>query len=467
MRLKVYNTRTKHVEPFTPLNEGKVGMYVCGMTVYDDMHIGHARTYVAFDVIHRYLRYRGYDVTYVQNVTDVDDKIINRARERDVHPHELAATYTKRSREDQQALGILPADTYPTVTDHIGDIVAAVEKLVEKGHAYDVDGDVYFDIATAKNYGILSNQDLDKINTRRLEANPKKRNPSDFVLWKKVDEGEYGFQSPWGYGRPGWHIECSVMSQKYLGDEFDIHGGARDLIFPHHDNEVAQSEALTGKSPFVRYWLHTGFLESKGEKMSKSLGNILPVREFLKKYDANVFRLFILQTRYTSPIDYSEEKITATQASLEKLATFRNELTTALKADEGGTEDTLVVLAKKLRKDFVSFMDADFDSTNALAALYDFVREANLLLKKDDNSKESLQEALETFNEITGVFGLSFAEEDTYIATEEEQTLIEQRKQFRAEKNWAEADRIRAIFEEKGLQLIDKEGKTIVARMKQ
>ena len=298
MALRVYNTLTRQIEEFKPIKDGELNVYICGLTVYDHMHIGHARTYIAFDVILRYLRHKGYKVKYVQNVTDIDDKIIKRAAERGVDPMDLSREYAAKCLEDQKRLGLAAADVYPKVSENIGEIIKAIETLIEKGFAYVAEGSVYFELSKFPDYGRLSNQDLEQLNKHRIEPNPDKRTPLDFSLWKEAQEGEIGYQSPWSYGRPGWHIECSVLARKYLGDQLDIHGGALDLIFPHHENEIAQSESLTGKKPFVRYWMHTGFLQSSGEKMSKSLGNIVSIRDFAEKFDLQAYRLFVLQTHY-------------------------------------------------------------------------------------------------------------------------------------------------------------------------
>ncbi|MFH1722806.1 MAG: cysteine--tRNA ligase [Candidatus Altiarchaeota archaeon] len=460
MSLQVYNTLTRKIEPFIPIEKGKVKIYICGMTVYGDMHIGHARTYVAFDVILRFLKYKGYELSYVQNITDVDDKIVNKAAELGVEPSDLSEKFALRSKEDQEALGLLDPDKFPKVSENISEIISAVQKLIDGGSAYEAEGDVYFDISSSASYGSLSNQDLEQINERRIESDENKRNPSDFSLWKSRPKDEFGYESPWGWGRPGWHIECSVMSQKFLGDQIDIHGGALDLIFPHHENEIAQSEALTSKEPFVRYWIHTGFLNSSGEKMSKSLGNILPVREFLEKFDANVFRLFILQTKYRSPIDYSEDQIKAAASSLEKLKNFKKEMSTALNKDRFGESQDATSLGNKLIESFNKHMDNDFDSSNAIASIYEFVREMNTLIRNGSESKESLSQALTTFEEVVLVLGISIEVTEDIALTEKDKKLIEERNRYRAEKNWKEGDRIRDEFQKRGLKLVDKKDGT-------
>ncbi|MFH1403948.1 MAG: cysteine--tRNA ligase [Candidatus Altiarchaeota archaeon] len=465
MSLRVYNTMSRRLEEFKPLSEGKVSVYVCGMTVYDNMHIGHARTYVAFDVILRYLKHSGYKVRYIQNITDIDDKIINRARERDTNPMELSREYAEKALKDQEALGLMKADEYPKVSETIPDIINAAQTLISKGHAYVVNGSVYFSVSSADGYGKLSNQDIEQLNRHRIDPDPEKKDPLDFALWKRVPDGEHGFESPWGYGRPGWHIECSVMSKKHLGDSFDIHGGALDLIFPHHENEVAQSEALTGKKPFVKYWMHTGFLNSSGEKMSKSLGNILSVREFLDKHSKDAFRLFILQSHYRSPVDYGEEKIHAAESALSRLRNFRkNMLATSDSASENGSEKIFEIF-ERFRAEFNEAMDDDFDTPKAISRIFTAVKDSNTLLPGGTDSRESLRKSIEILDELAGVIGLNLVE-DGVTLTDVEEELIERRKRLRDEKNWAESDRIRGELAKRGLRIIDKsDGLTIVERI--
>ncbi len=461
MALRVYNTLSRHLEEFKPIKEGQVGLYVCGLTVYDHMHIGHARTYIAFDVIVRYLRYRGYAVNYVQNVTDVDDKIVKRANERGINPLELSRAYAETSLEDASRLGLLKADAYPKVSENIPEIIAVVRALVKNRHAYVAGGDVYFDVSAFPDYGKLSNQNPERLSEHRIEHNPQKKTPIDFSLWKKSEEGELGFKSPWGYGRPGWHIECSAMSRKHLGDQFDIHGGALDLIFPHHENEIAQSESLTGKKPFVKYWLHTGFLYSSGEKMSKSLGNIISVREFLKKHSAGAFRLFVLMTHYRSPLDYSEDKIVNAEGALRRLRNFRAELRAYLsKANREGSY-TVQRISGELKEDFVRYLNDDFNTPEAVAAVFEAVKKINSVLTSGE-SAASLERALSVFDELMVVLGLDgvFSEDGL---TEEETRFVRERSMHRAEKNWVEADRVRNMLLERGIMLVDKSDGTTVA----
>jgi cysteinyl-tRNA synthetase len=456
--MKIYNTLSRQKEEFAPIHGKKVNVYICGLTVYDYMHIGHARTYLAFDVILRYLKYRGYEVSYVQNVTDVDDKIIKRAREKGVDPGALTSEFHKKSVEDQEALGLLKPKAFPKVTENIPEIIKAVGELIKKGYAYEADGSVYFDVSKFKEYGKLSHQDEEQLKQHRIEPNPNKRTPLDFALWKSVGRSELGFDSPWGYGRPGWHIECSVMSQKFLGDELDIHGGALDLIFPHHENEIAQSESLTGKK-FVKYWMHTGFLQSSGEKMSKSLGNILPVREFLKEVSADAFRLFILQTHYRSPIDYGKESVRESERALQRLKELRKRLELPAK----GKDKKIAESADALKKAFTEQMDDDFNTPNAVSAIFDFIREANSLIDAGSESPESVKHALAVFDELTGVLGLGLKEK--VEIPHEIAGIVKQREEARKAKDWAKSDELRNKAATMGFRLLDnKDGTTRVER---
>ncbi|MFH0860726.1 MAG: cysteine--tRNA ligase [Candidatus Altiarchaeota archaeon] len=466
MALRVYNTLSRQIEEFRPLREGEVSVYVCGLTVYDYMHIGHARTYIAFDVILRHLKSLGYRVTYVQNITDVDDKIINRALERGVPPLELSKEFSERASEDRKNLGLLEPDVYPKVSEHIPDIIDAVRKLIDSGHAYSVGGSVYFDVSTFPDYGRLSNQKTEELDRHRVEHDSGKRSPLDFSLWKESSEDELGFDSLWGRGRPGWHIECSVMSQKYLGDRFDIHGGALDLIFPHHENEIAQSESLSGKKPFVRYWLHTGFLNSTGEKMSKSLGNIISVRDFLKGHSASALRLFVLQTNYRSPIDYSSENVAKAESALKRLGNFRRALGDAIaKSTDSGDHIALDVM-EGAESDFIGHMNNDFNTSQAVASLFDAVKRINPLLDGGNESAESIKGALDILGRLLNALGITLPSEAVEL-TEEESALVEKRRLLRLNKKWAEADRIRDELLRGGLALTDQpDGSTLAERVK-
>jgi cysteinyl-tRNA synthetase len=455
MALRTYNTLTRKIEEFKPLSGREVKVYICGLTVYDNMHIGHARTYIAFDAILRYLRYKGYSIRYVQNITDIDDKIIMRAKERGVDPMTLSAEYALRSYEDQRSLGLLEADSYPRVSGNINDIILAIESLIRKGYAYVSESSVYFNVSKFPEYGRLSNQDTEKLDKQRIEPNPDKKTPLDFSLWKGSSADDLSFESPWGRGRPGWHIECSVMARKHLGDQLDIHGGALDLIFPHHENEIAQSECLTGKKPYVKYWMHTGFLQSSGEKMSKSLGNIISIRDYSKEHNLSAFRLFILKTHYRSPIDYSEENVSASENAFQKLCDYRKELEYAIGKSGDNGETRSADISKELIHAFEKEMDEDYNTPRALAAIFESVRRINPILFEGNESKGSLRDALRVFDELMNVLGL-VVKTKTDLFTDDEKKLIDERSAHRKNKNWAEADKLRRLLLEKGIKLKDK-----------
>ncbi|VVB53935.1 Cysteine--tRNA ligase [uncultured archaeon] len=467
MAPRVYNTLSRTVEDFQPNHKNEVKMYVCGITVYDRMHIGHARTYIAFDVIRRYLMQRGYKVTCVQNVTDVDDKIIKRGHERNIPPLTLSEEYAKHALSDQDALGIRRADHYPKASQYIPQIIALTETLIKKGHAYALEGDVYFDVESFPQYGNLSKQNREELQKHRVEPNPKKRNPGDFALWKAAKEGEISWDSPWGKGRPGWHIECSAMSTDLLGGKIDIHGGAVDLIFPHHENEIAQSEAATGEHPFVKYWLHTGFLNIGGEKMSKSLGNFLTVEELLKKYDPQVFRLFVIGNHYRQPVDFTPEKLDGLKESLKRLTNFKKRLTLAEKDEKAsdGNDEKLIERTSAFTTAFNEAMESDFATPEALAAFYDYIRDANTLLDEAPASKNALKKALKAVEDTENVFGLNLSLDEGEVG-EDVADLIEKRNLLRKQKKWAESDAIRDTLLGQGIRLIDgKDGSTSWERL--
>ena len=468
--MKFYNTLTRKKEEFVPLEGNTVKIYVCGPTVYDSPHIGHARTYIAFDAIRRYLKYKGYDVIYVVNITNVDDKIINRAKELGEHPLKLAERYEREFFDAMEKLNVEKADFSPRVTEHIQDIINFIQKLIEKGYAYVSEGDVYFSVEKFKEYGKLSHQSLKEIKAgARVEISEKKRNPLDFALWKKAKEGEISWPSPWGEGRPGWHIECSTMSMKYLGETLDIHGGAQDLIFPHHENEIAQSEALTGKT-FVRYWLHTGFLLVKGEKMSKSLGNFITIDELLKTYDANSFRFLVLQTHYRSPLDFKFENLEKAKRAYKRLANALDYL--KQKLEEVNGEDNTKVL-EQYKEKFFEALDDDFDTPKAFAILFDFVN----FVYKSRMDRKSTEEAIKFFVDVFKIFGfklekkidraklISLAKEFiSEVENKEEKELIEILIEIRAEhrrkKDYKIADYIRDKLREAGVIVEDLGDKT-------
>lgn len=475
MALKVFNTLTRQKEPFEPLEPGRVRMYVCGPTVYDHAHIGHARTYIAFDVIAGYLEFIGNRVFYVQNITDVghltdvesgEDKIQRKAAKERLVPMEIAETYTRGYFRDMDALGVRRPNVSPRATGHIIEIMELVKTLIEKGYAYEANGSVYFDISKAENYGKLSGRKFEELVAgARVEVNSDKRNPGDFALWKKASpEHIMKWPSPWGIGFPGWHIECSAMSTKYLGPTFDIHGGAMDLIFPHHENEILQSEGATGKQ-FVRYWLHTGFLNVAGEKMSKSLGNFITIDAMLKKVDPEVFRFFILSTHYRSPIDYSEQNLEQAKSSLGRLkATVeRLEESVAIAKQSAGAQESGA--AKTCEQKFREAMDDDFNTPLAISALFDFAHEANKLMDSAKMGHAEARAALSAFRKLGAVLGIlqpSKTEAGHHDLTKELiDVIIKLRTQAREKKDFAASDLIRSELSKIGVTLEDQSDGTV------
>ena len=435
MSLRIFNSQTKKKEEFVPLHEGKVGIYVCGITAYDVCHVGHARSAVVFDVITRYLRYRGYDVTYVKNFTDVDDKIIEKAQREKTGIAEISERYIREHDEDMEALGVARPTVTPRATEHIDGMIRLVATLIEKGMAYVVDGDVYYAVEQFPGYGKLSGRDLsDMLAGARVDVNDRKRNPYDFSLWKASKEGEPWWESPWGKGRPGWHLECSVMSQRYLGDTFDIHGGGEDLVFPHHENEIAQSEGATGK-PLARYWVHNGFVRVNSEKMSKSLGNFFTIRDVLKQYHPEVLRLFMLQSHYRSPVDFSDAALNEARQGMDRfystLGTIRDLLAAGTeRADSAGgpTEKDRELLGHlhSLRERFIEAMDDDFNTARAIGCLFDTIRLINTALsgKKMEVSPAVLEQTEKTLREIGAVLGLFSEEPDHYLRLDREREAV-------------------------------------------
>ncbi len=461
MTLKIFNTLTNCLEEFSA--KAEVRMYVCGLTVYDHVHIGHARTYLAFDIIRRYLKFKGFKVFYVQNITDVDDKIINRAGELGIPPQQLTMQFTEEGLKDLDRVGTGRADLYPKVTENVPDIIRAVQLLIEKGYAYEVEGNVYFDVSKFKTYGKLSKLSTDQMKAgTRVENDEKKRHFTDFALWKRAEN--FAFPSPWGRGRPGWHIECSVMSSKFLGGEIDIHGGALDLIFPHHENEIAQSEALLGKQ-FVKFWIHTGFLLVEGRKMSKSLGNFILLRDLLQKYDAEVIRLFFASSHYRSPIDFEYTKLEQAKASLEKIySTLERVASQATgERDLSEAELKLQLETRSAREEFTARMDSDFDTVNALASLFKLSNEINRFLSRHNKINKRLAgEITATYKELGGILNLFNIDisgdklpEETINTAGLIQLLIEIREQARDRKDYKTADMIRDRLKELGITLED------------
>ena len=455
--LHIYNSLSHKKELFTPIEPGKVKMYVCGMTVYDLCHLGHARVLVVFDTVTRYMRYSGYDVTYIRNITDIDDKIIARANENAEDFNALTTRFIQAMHEDAAELGVLPPNDEPKATASMDDIISMVTTLIEKGHAYAADnGDVYYDISSFKNYGQLSGKKLEDLRAgERVAIDHNKNDPLDFVLWKAAKPDEPSWDSPWGKGRPGWHIECSAMSTCCLGNHFDIHGGGQDLQFPHHENEIAQSEAATGEK-FVNLWMHNGFVRINDEKMSKSLGNFFTVREILKLYQGEEIRYFVLASHYRSPLNYSDQLLDNARSSLTRL----------YNALRGLDVSSVSIVEDEAVAKFNKAMDDDFNTSEAIAVLFDLAGQINRL--RDDDSALALQKAA-VLKKLANVLGLLESDPETYLQggagdgvdVEKVESLIQQRLDARANKDWSEADRIRDELNAMNIELEDKDGKTI------
>lgn len=437
-------------------------MYVCGPTVYNYIHIGNARPFIIFEVVRRFLKFKGYKVKYIQNLTDIDDKMINKAKELKITVSELAEKFIQEYFIDADSLNIERADVHPRATEHIREIIDLVKGLLEKGYAYEIDGDIFFDVSRFKDYGKLSGQNIEEVKSgARVEVNERKKNAIDFVLWKRAKEGEPSWESPWGKGRPGWHIECSAMSMKYLGKSFDIHTGGSDLIFPHHENEIAQSEAYTNKQ-FVKYWMHNGYLCLNNQKMSKSLGNIMKVRDISQKYKGEIIRYFILSAHYRSPFNFSEEQLQQAESSLQRLNNTIYNVKHLLKQDKFRRlidKDDEFILEKRRenKQKFIEAMDDDFNTPVALSRLFSFAREVNIYLNSpEQKNKEVLEEINKFYQELAGkILGIlkDFDQEESF--EQEIKKIIEEREKARKEKNWVESDRIRDELQEKGILLED------------
>ena len=461
--IKLYDTRRRQKVDFEPVEPGKVSMYVCGPTVYNRIHIGNARTFISFDMIRRYLSWRGFDVTFVQNVTDVDDKIIRRAAEEARTAAEVAEEYTCLFIEDMRAAGVQDPDIRPKATEEIGTMIALIERLIERGHAYVSEGDVYFDVRSYPGYGQLSGRDIDEAESghRELRADgqgleERKRDELDFALWKAAKPGEIKWDSPWGAGRPGWHIECSVMSTKYLGDTLDIHAGGQDLEFPHHENEIAQSEAKTGHR-FVNYWMHNGFVTigRDNEKMSKSLGNFVTVHDLIKEVDPQVLRFFMSTTQYRRPIQYSQESLVEAQANLEHLKNTYDNLAYRLKDATSGTDGGVQRQLADFRARFVAAMDDDINVQNGIAVVYELMRFANQYVEQRLVQREPIVAIQLMLKRLVAVFGVDLAVSATEINDEKIKELIEKRNAARAEKDFALSDQIRDQLRDQGIILED------------
>ena len=451
--LQLYNTLTNQKEKFEPLNPGKVTMYVCGPTVYNYIHIGNARSAVAFDTIRRYLEYRGFEVNYVSNFTDVDDKIIKASQEMNLSVKEITEKFINAFYEDTSALNVKKATLNPRVMDNMDDIIKFIEVLVQKGYAYESAGDVYYKTRKFKDYGKLSGQlidDLEQGASSRVDDidQDKKQDPLDFALWKKAKQGEISWDSPWGQGRPGWHIECSVMSTKYLGDTIDIHAGGQDLEFPHHENEIAQSEAKTGKK-FARYWLHNGFV-----KMSKSLGNFVTVHDLLKEVNPQVIRFFMSTTQYRRPIRYSSANLNEAKVNLNKLQTAYENLSYRLKDSVEGNDKEVEVNFANLEKDFVKVMDDDFNVQNGISVVYEMAKQLNVYSEKEKVYTDTINNLINTYKKVVEIFGISFSEEKELLDDTIEQ-LIQERNEARKNKNFKRSDEIRDLLKEQGIILED------------
>lgn len=442
--MKLYNTLTRRKEEFIPITSGEIKLYACGPTVYNYFHIGNARTFMVFDAMRRYFQYRGYKVIFVQNFTDIDDKIINKAKEENLTSQEVSEKYIQEYFKDAESLGIKRADIHPKVTENIKEIIDFIAELINKGFAYEVAGDVYFDVSKYPDYGKLSKQSLKDLHTGvRVEVNQQKKSPLDFVLWKAAKPEEPSWESPWGLGRPGWHIECSAMAQKYLGETIDIHGGGGDLVFPHHENEIAQSEACSGK-PFANYWLHVGYLNVDNKKMSKSLNNFFTPREIAEEFDLESLRFFMLSAHYGNPVNFSREQLEAANSALERLYNAKNNLLHLLENTEEKApqekESKVLEGILQYREKFIEVMDDDFNTADGIAVIFDLVRDINTNISLT-SAKSIIQAALDLLNELTGVLGL--LNKDKEALDQEIEDLIQQRQQARKDKNYQLADEIR------------------------
>lgn len=448
MPINIYNTLNRQKEEFIPLNPPQVGMYVCGITPYDETHVGHARAYVTFDIVRRYLEYSGYKVHYIQNITDIDDKIIQKAQALGRDWKMVADEYAKSYFDMMARLNVKPATQYPKATEHIPDMINTIRILIEKGYAYAVSGDVYFEVQKFKDYGRLSRRKLDEMESgARVAIDKRKRNAGDFALWKSAKAGEPSWESPWGQGRPGWHIECSAMSTKYLGDTFDIHGGGMDLIFPHHENEIAQAECATGK-PFAKYFMHNGFITVNKEKMSKSLGNFFALKDILAKYEPMAVRLFLLSTHYRSPIDFTDEQLTSSQTALESIKNSLFDYDFILKRQAPNADFSQAMQDMALR--FEAEMEDDFNTAGALSIIFEMVKFSNQNIKHgqiDANVPEKIKTLLK-------VLGIEIRKKDDKI-DDDIKKLIKEREAARKNKDFTAADRIRKELEKKGVKLED------------
>ena len=446
--MDIYSTLTRSKENFETMNKNRVNFFVCGPTVYDDAHIGHGRTYISFDTIKRYLEYSGYAVFYIQNITDIDDKIINRSKESGIPAHDIARKFEKRYIEDMAKLNVTGVNLFARATDHLDEIIDQIQRLIDKGFAYESDDGVYFEIEKFEEFGKLSNRKVDEMESHRELAETTKRSEQDFALWKKRENvDEPTFPSPWGDGRPGWHIEDTAITEYYFGEQYDVHGGGLDLIFPHHEAEITQMEAVSGKSPMVKYWLHTGFLNVNGEKMSKSLHNFITIRELLKDWDADTFRFFVLSTHYRSPIDFSKDSLHQSEKSLEKIKKFY----TALDVEVSDVESDLEAL-KVAKEEFFGSMDDDFNTPKAIASLFVLINDCkNVDLSDDDKA------AIKSFlDDVSQILGIDFTLEETSAGSDDLFDLItDVRSELRAAKQYELSDKIRDELINLGYEISD------------
>lgn len=457
--MKIFNTLTRSKQEFVPINEGKVGIYVCGPTVYDYIHIGNARPMIVFDTLRRYLLYKGYDVNYVSNFTDVDDKIIKRANELGVESAVVSEKYIAECKKDMEGLNVMPATTHPQATKEIPDMIEMIKVLIEKGHAYEKNGTVYFRIRSFDGYGKLSHKNIDDLESGhraenhqlKVSGEDEKEDPLDFVLWKPKKEGEPSWPSPWGDGRPGWHLECSVMSKKYIGDVIDIHAGGEDLIFPHHENEIAQSEAAND-TEFARYWMHNGFLKINNEKMSKSLGNFFTVREISEKYPLQVIRFFMLSAHYRSPLNFSADLVEASKNGLERILTAVEKLKELKPANEGN-DPAIEAELENFVKRYEAAMDDDLNTADAISVIFELIKYTNINVT-NDTPKATVDKALSTVEKLCDVLGIITEKEEELLDSDIE-ALINERQAARKAKDFAKADEIRNKLADMGITLLD------------
>lgn len=456
--MKIFNTLSRRKEEFVPIEPGKVKMYVCGPTVYNFIHIGNARPMIVFDTVRRYLEYKGYDVNYVSNFTDVDDKIIKKAMEEGVESVVISERFIEECKKDMEGLNVKPATIHPKATEEIGGMIRMIQTLIEKGHAYEADGTVYFKTRSFKEYGKLSKKNIDDLEAGhrdiKVRGEEGKKDPLDFVLWKPKKEGEPAWKSPWGEGRPGWHIECSEMSKKYIGNTIDIHAGGEDLIFPHHENEIAQSEACNDE-PFANYWMHNAFLNIDGEKMSKSAGNFFTVREISEKYPLQVIRFFMLSAHYRSPLNFSDTLVESSKNGLDRILTAIDSLRDAVSSNEGtltGEDQKHLEKVQELVKKYEAAMEDDFNTADAIAAIFEMVKLANITAK--DGSREYAEKLLETLEKLCDILGIITEREEELLDADVE-ALIEERQAARKERNFARADEIRDQLAAQGIILKD------------